>query len=712
LEQLLQSLKAGDMEIVELPNPTPGKGEILVRTHFSAISTGTEGRTVSDARKGYIAKAKSRKEEVSKVVKAARAHGLADTYKMVMNKLESLQPLGYSISGVVQAVGPGVKNFKKGDRVACGGSSASHAELVTVPENLAVHVPDSAPLDQAAFTTIGAIAMQGVRRAELSLGENCVVLGLGLIGQITTALLRAGGIKSFGVDLHQELADLALKSGADQAGTRHEDSLEQRILDFSNGNGVDAVIITAGSNSIDPIELAGRLCRVHGKVIVVGAVPTGFSRKHYYKKELDLRMSTSYGPGRYDRAYEESGLDYPIGQVRWTENRNMQSFAELLGGPHFDISHLFTHRFAFQEARQAFDVVVDKSIHKMGVLLEYDLSKPLQSSVQKAPHAQLHTDEVSVIGAGSFSSNFILPNLKSHLRLRGVLTSKPHTAENARRKFGFDRVYECFEDMMADRSGATLIATRHDTHAEFAIRALEAGKRVFLEKPLCVRMDDYKRFESIFESGQSPDLMLGFNRRFSPVVIALKQKLTGLPISINYRINAGVMPLDHWIHDPEIGGGRILGEVCHFIDLCSFLATSPVYSVSAVAMQARPQNQDTVTINLQHENGSIASISYFSNGNSKLEKESIEVFSGGLIGQIKDFKTLSLYGNTSSKLKLPKQDKGHAAQFEALAAALKSGEPFPVKTDEIMNATLASFAVVESINRAGEVVVLNEFASE
>src|SRR5690554_864937 len=396
------------MEIVSLPNPIPGKGEVLVRTHFSAISTGTEGKTVSDARKGYIAKAKSRKEEVSKVVKAARAHGISDTYKMVMNKLEALQPLGYSLSGVVAAVGSNITHFKPGDRVACGGASASHAELVCVPENLCVRIPEKANIDEAAFTTIGAIAMQGIRRAELNLGENCVVIGLGIIGQITMRLLKAAGVKAFGIDLKNELVGLAGQSGAENACLRSDELLEAKVAEFSHGHGVDAVIITAASASLDPVELAGTLCRIHGKVVIVGSVPTGFSRKNYYRKELDLRMSTSYGPGRYDNNYEEKGKDYPIGHVRWTENRNMQSFAALLADG-MDIGHLITHRFAFDEAEKAFDAVVARSSGMLGVLLEYDLTKDLSPPRKTMP--QPPTQSVSLIGAGSFAGNFLLPHL-------------------------------------------------------------------------------------------------------------------------------------------------------------------------------------------------------------------------------------------------------------------------------------------------------------
>lgn len=701
------------MEIVSLPNPIPGKGEVLVRTYFSAISTGTEGKTVSDARKGYIAKAKARKEEVGKVVKAARSHGIADTYKMVMNKLEALQPLGYSLSGVVEAVGSDIRNFKPGDRVACGGASASHAELVCIPENLCVPIPENANIDEAAFTTIGAIALQGIRRAELKLGENCVVIGLGIIGQITLRLLKAAGVKAFGIDLKNDLVDLAHQSGAENACLRTDELLEAKVAAFSQGHGVDAVIITAASSSLDPVELAGILCRTHGKVVIVGSVPTGFSRKNYYRKELDLRMSTSYGPGRYDNNYEEKGLDYPIGQVRWTENRNMIAFAELLGNKSIDLSDLISHRFPFENAREAFDLVVNREADKMGVLLEYDTTKSLEQKPKTNKDKQIAGDRISLIGAGSFATNFLLPNLKDKLTLSGITTARPHTAENAERKFEFEKAYADANEMLAhDNSVACVIATRHDSHAPLAIKALKNGKRVFLEKPLCLNVDEYFGLKNLLLSPGTPDLMVGFNRRFAPQIIEIKKKLSGIPLAINYRINAGAVPADHWVHDPEVGGGRIIGEVCHFIDLCCFLTNSPLQSISATALEVLPQNHDTFAASLYFENGSVANIAYFSNGNKALPKEHLEVFGGGLTAIVDDFKTMKIYGSKSGSHKLSKQDKGHAAEVSAFAEAVKTGAPFPITVQEVLHATIATFALLESVQNKGEKINISEFESQ
>ena len=700
MQQLLQTLKSGEMEIAELPSPKPGRGELLIRTHFSAISTGTEGKTVTDARKGYLAKAKSRKEEVAKVIKLARNQGLAATYKMVMNRLEALQPLGYSASGVVVEVGEAVRTFRPGDRVACGGASASHGELIAVSENLAVKLPEGTPLDEAAFTTLGAIAMQGLRRAELSLGESCAVIGLGLLGQITIRLLEASGIRAFGVDLKPELVQLAAHSGTPSA-LRSDDTIESQIDAFSKGFGVDAVIITAASASLDPVEFAGIIARQRGRVVIVGSVPTGFSRKAYYRKELDLRMSTSYGPGRYDVRYEEEGLDYPIGYVRWTENRNMQAFAELLGSGKLSLKDLISHRFPFEKAIEAFDLVVDTAADKMGVLLEYDTVKPMLVSPRTATQSPAKSGAVSFIGAGSFAGNFLLPALRKHIDFDAVATSRAHTAEHARRQFGFSHAYADSDQLLAaSTAGAVVIATRHDTHAPLAIKALKAGKRVVLEKPLCIQLSEYFAVKAAVERAGSPDLMIGFNRRFAPFTQELKKRFTGVPVSINYRINAGKLPPDHWVHNPEIGGGRILGEVCHFIDFCAFLAGSKVLAVSAFGLDSSRQNQDTFAASLYFANGSVANISYFSNGNTAMGKEYIEVFGGGLSAVIDDFKSLEIFAKKRSKVSA-RQDKGHAAEMKLVAEAIKSGDPFPISTSDALDVTMATFALQASLEAGG-----------
>jgi polar amino acid transport system substrate-binding protein len=451
---------------------------------------------------------------------------------------------------------------------------------------------------------------------------------------------------------------------------------------------------------------------VHGKVVIVGAVPTGFSRKQYYRKELELLMSTSYGPGRYDANYEEKGLDYPIGQVRWTENRNMQAFADLLGSGTLDISDLISHKFLFAEAKKAFDLIVDGTESKMGVLLEYDTSKAIKTErPESLENAPLMTDSVSFIGAGSFAGNFLLPNLKGKIKFSAVATKRAHSAENAKRKYAFDQAFADADALIQnDKAGGVFIATRHDTHASLALKSLKQGKRVFVEKPLCLKPQELAKIKEVARSNAQADVMVGFNRRFSPSVVELKKKLSlELPKVIQYRVNAGCQPDDHWVHDHEVGGGRILGEACHFVDLCYFLAGAKAVSVSAVPMAAEPQNFDSFTANLAFADGTVASLVYLSNGNKAMPKEHIEVSTGGFSAEIDDFKKVTYFGKTVTKTKLPKQDKGHAAEMELVAKALKNGKPFPIQMDEVFHSTLVTFALMESVRQNGMKIEIEEF---
>ncbi|MFM9028233.1 MAG: bi-domain-containing oxidoreductase, partial [Bacteroidota bacterium] len=651
MQQLVQQLRNGEMQLLEVPFPSLPSGYILVRNHFSVISTGTEGKTVKDARAGLLAKARSRKDEVAKVLKAVRTFGLSDTYRMVMNRLDAPSSLGYCCAGEVIAVAADVTGFQIGDRVACGGNTAVHAEVVSVPMNLCVRLDEQVPMESAAFTTLGAIALQGVRQADLRLGENCAVIGLGIVGQLTIQLLKASGVRAFGIDVDARPVRLATECGADLSLERSREDLEQVLLEATAGHGVDAVIIAAGTDSTDPIDLAGIIARKKGRVIVVGAVPTGFKRTHYFRKELDLRMSGSYGPGRYDAEYEESGMDYPYAYVRWTENRNMQAFAELLREGKLHIDKLISHRFLFSEAVKAYDMIVERSEPFTGIVLSYDIATELRPTVVLDEKNFNPSDpNVGLIGAGSFAQSFLLPALSGHAGLVSLATSRPNTARNIGQKFGFAAVTGSAEDVFRDtRVNTVFIATRHDTHAGYVVRALESGKHVFVEKPLCLDPNELDTIRQKYAESKNR-LMVGFNRRFAPFSKTLKEKLAvGGPVALLYRINAGMLPGDHWVHDPRIGGGRILGEVCHFIDYCMFLSGTPITQVSAVGLDAPGGKQDTVAIQLRFANGSIASIDYFSNGNPHLPKERIEVFSRGSVAVIEDFRTLSLFGKATQK---------------------------------------------------------------
>ncbi len=695
------------MQVLEVPFPALGSGCVMVRNHFSLISAGTEGKTVKDARLGLLGKARARKEEVKKVIEAAKTFGLLDTYRLVMNKLNSPSPLGYSCAGEVIAVAEDVKEFKIGDFVACGGGTANHAEVVAVPVNLCVLIDKSIPLEHAAFTTLGAIALQGIRQADVRLGENCVVIGLGLIGQLTVQMLQAAGVKAMGVDVDEQMVRLAKDSGCDLAFLRTLPELENLILENTGGYGCDAVIITAGTDSVDPVDLAGKISRKKGKVVVVGAVPTGFKREQYFKKELDLRMSSSYGPGRYDPEYEEQGIDYPYAYVRWTENRNMQAFAELLRTKKVKPEKLLTHIFPFRDAKAAYNLILEKSSFFAGIALKYDIQRKSDSIIHLSEKVfSPSSPNIGMIGAGGFGQNFLLPAMKGNGSFVTIVTSRPQNARNIADKYGFATCSGNSDDIFRDeRINTVFIATRHDSHAEYVLKALKAGKNVFVEKPLCLELFQLEEIKKAYEAGNSR-LMVGFNRRFAPLIVELKNRIPpNIPLAINYRINAGVIPKEHWIQDKKFGGGRVLGEVCHFIDLCGFLTVSKVVSLSAITMKDVSNLGDTLAINLLYDNGSIAHISYFSNGNKNLPKESIEVFGGGVVSVLEDFKTLSVYGKDVVK-KSGNQDKGHEREVHLFLDSIRNNRQAPIPFDELYLSTLATFKVLESASMNGVLIHL------
>ena len=713
MEQLVQSLKDGAMQLLQVPFPALQPGCILVRNHFSVISAGTEGKSVKDARLGYVAKARARKEEVGKVMKSVQNFGLIPTYKMVMNKLESPSPLGYCCAGEVIAVASDVKDFRIGDFVACGGNTAVHAEVVAVPVNLCVKISNDVNIRDAAFATLGAIAMQGIRQADLRLGENAVVIGLGLIGQLTIQMLNAAGIRTIGIDIDERMVQLASANGCELSINRRSETLENDVLDFTAGHGTDAVIITAGTDSTDPVDLAGALSRKKGKVVIVGAVPTGFKRANYFKKELELKMSSSYGPGRYDREYEEEGIDYPYAYVRWTENRNMEAFVELLRKGKLNIAGLITHEYPFTKAEDAYKVIVEKTEPFTGMVLKYDVKKELVSNVKLAERKYSKSQPViGLIGAGSFAQNYLLPALKDKAQLAIVATARPNNARYIADKYSFASCTGNASEVFSDKDVNTVfIATRHDTHAEYVMEALKSNKNIFVEKPLCLTENDLHQIKALYDT-KSVQLMLGFNRRFSPYTETLRsfisqsEKLSSAsPIAINYRINAGVVAADHWVHDPKVGGGRILGEVCHFIDLCTFITGSKVAGVSANSMNTADGKTDTLNVNLSFANGSIANISYFSNGQKELPKERLEVFAGGVVAIIDDFKSVVTYGKTVSE-KSGKQDKGHSKEVELFMNSIREGKDAPIPFDEIYHSMLVTFKVLESISMNGELVKL------
>jgi len=700
MQQLTQQLKSGKMEILEVPFPALGQGQILVRNHYSVISAGTEGKTVTDARKGYLAKARSRQKEVKQVIQMVKTNGLLPTYKLVMNKLEAPSALGYSTAGEVIAVHESVSSFKVGDFVACGGAGAYHADVVSVPVNLAVKLPANVDIKQAAFSTIASIAIQGIRQASLQMGENCVIIGMGLIGQITYKVLEASGMNPIGVDISDAQIQQSITAGIANVYNRNQDGLDQLINNLTVGLGVDSVIITAGTSSLDPVEFAGQICRRKGKVVIVGAVPTGFSRANYYKKELDLRMSSSYGPGRYDSNYEEKGIDYPVGYVRWTENRNMQGFVEMLAKKRLNIDSLITHTFDLENSAEAYDMILARKESFAGVLIKYDESKLPTRKVQLKQASFLPSEvNVGFIGAGSFAQNILLPRMKGLYNFKGISTARGNSARYVADKYGFEYCSDKADDLIKDEKLNTVfITTRHNLHFEYVLKALNAGKHIFVEKPLVMTERELEEVRTAYNQSDRRHLMVGFNRRFAPAVQELKKLfLDEQAKTINMRINAGFVPADHWVHDLAVGGGRIIGEACHFIDLAMYIAGSKITSVYANALDDPNNLNDCVVINLGFANGSVASINYFSNGNKDVSKEFIEVYCGGTIAQIDDFRSISIYSKSKKQIKYKSQDKGHTSEMQQFAESISSGNPCPITFEDTYLSTLATFKVLESI---------------
>lgn len=719
MKQLTQKLKNGTMQVLGVPFAGQPAGKVLVRNHYSLISSGTEGGTVRTARKGFMGKAKERPQQVKQVLDVLRSQGPIQTYRAVMKKLDAYSPLGYSCAGEVIEVGDGGTEFHVGDRVACGGLTASHAEIVSVPENLCVKLAPDADLKQAAYNTLGAIALQGVRQADLRLGETCGIIGLGLMGQLTGLLLRAAGIQTVGIDVDPGMVKIGGEHCVELSLVRGADGIENRILDFTGGLGCDGVIITAGSSSLDPINFAGALARKKGTVVVVGAVPTGFDREPYfYRKELQVKMSCSYGPGRYDPDYEEKGLDYPPAYVRWTEKRNMQAFQELIYSRKVDVSYLTTHVFKLEEAPSAYDMILKRSEPSIGILIEYDTSKPFDRGSRitlKPETSHLEPSPVSIgfIGAGSYAQSHLLPNIPKDdkVALKGVMTSTGASSRSVAERFGFEFCCSDEKDLFGTEDVNTVfVATRHDSHAGYVMQALNAGRHVFVEKPLCLTIDELDKIRECTEQSATRHkllLMVGYNRRFSPLARMIKKDLGGGPMAMTYRINAGYIPPDSWIQDMEAGGGRIIGEVCHFIDFLTFMNGSLPVSVGAHAMKSTSNLQDTVQISLAYENGSIGSISYFANGDKGLPKERVEIYADGCTAVLDDFKEAAVYsGGKRRRKKLVVQDKGQKKEVRAFVEAILKGEKAPVPLEEIINTSVVTFKILESL-QSGQVVTVS-----
>ena len=705
MKQVIQDFSNGDLFVGDVSAPSISRGFVLVRNHFSLISAGTERSTVSTAKASLLGKARQRPDLVKQVLATFKQHGFAETLKRVRTKLETLKELGYSSAGTVLMSMDTNGDFKPGDRVACGGGGyASHAGIIAVPQNLVVKVADTVPLDCAAFATLGAIAMQGVRQGNPRLGDFVCVIGLGLLGQITAQILRANGCQVFGLDTSSAMVDLSRKRGCHRALLRNDPSLDSEIERFTDGRGFDSVIITAATQSNDPLDFSTAVLRQKGTIVVVGAVPMNIARDpHFYRKELELKISCSYGPGRYDRSYEEEGHDYPYGYVRWTENRNMAAFVRLLENHAIDVKPLITHVFDIEDAEKAYDIVTGKVQERcVAILLKYSDTGAGPAALSPAANLPPAQDvRIGFIGAGSFAQKFLIPYAKEGGTLCTVVTSRGITAKSVGDKFGFRSHATNVNQILSDEEVSTVfIATRHSTHGDLTVAALEAGKNVFVEKPLTIHEEDLARISEVASLQPSVRLMVGFNRRFAPLARRAKEVFSEIaePLVINYRINAGFVPKDHWTQTGE-GGGRILGEVCHFVDFLQFLTgANPeiVFAECLSSSSSKRNNQDNVAITIRFSNGSIGVITYLACGDTLLGKERVEIFGGGRSFIIEDFKTGELYvGGACRKIK--QSGKGHREEVETFIKSIRDGLPSPIPFQSICLTSAVTFRIIDSL---------------
>lgn len=713
MKQILQNLKTGTTEVAEVPCPRANGAQLLIRTTRSLISAGTERMLLDFGKANPIEKARQQPDKVRMVLDKIKTDGLIPTLDAVRNKLEQPLPLGYCNAGRVLEIGRGVEGFAVGNRVA---SNGKHAEVVSVPVNLCARIPDAVSDDEAAFTVIGAIALQGIRLVQPTLGEVVVVTGLGLIGQITVQLLRAHGCRVLGIDFDAAKLEMVQSFGAEVVNLGAGEDPVQAAERFSRGRGVDAVIVTATTKSSEPMHQSALMCRKRGRIVLVGVTGLELSRDDFFKKELTFQVSCSYGPGRYDMNYEEKGQDYPVGYVRWTEQRNFEAVLDMMADGRLDVKPLISHRFSLEQTEAAY-AVVGGSEPSLGILLIYPASneKPdafvLESTVRLAAHQVVagtgRPPSVAFVGSGSYATAVLIPAFKkAGARFVSVASSAGVSGVHAARKFGFEETTTETERIFSDAdTNAIVVTTRHDSHARFVVKALEAGKHVFVEKPLCLTLDQLKEIETVYsklktQNSKLPLLMVGFNRRFAPQVQKIKDLLAGVggPKSFVMTVNAGAIPSDHWTQNIEIGGGRIIGEACHFIDLLRFLAGSQITSHSYLAMESA--NGDTVSLQLGFADGSIGTIHYFANGCKAFPKERLEVFSGGRVLQLDNFRKLQGFGwQGFNKMNLWRQDKGQKACAAAFLGAIENGTDSPILPAEIFEVARVSIEAVEQLRK-------------
>jgi len=724
MKQVLQNMRDGKTTVTEVPLPSLRSGTALVRTCASLVSAGTERMVVEFAEKSLLGKARSRPDLVRQVLNKARREGLLPTVEAAFNRLDQPMALGYSSAGVIEQVGAGLSGFKPGDRVACaGGGYAVHAEYALVPKNLLVPLPAAVDYESAAFATLGAIALHGFRLAHPQLGEKVAIIGMGLLGLLAAGIAKAAGCQVFGVDLSPARVELACRLGFPTV--QRADALAEG-RSFTAGQGFDSILICADTRSNDPVELAGLLARDRASVVAVGAVGFQIPRKVYYEKELEFLVSRSYGPGRYDPSYEERGQDYPIGYIRWTEGRNIAAFVDLLANGLVDVKPLISHRFPIEQAAEAYELITGKTGQPfLGVLLTYP-EAPAQAQttlmhIEAPVTPPAASISLGVLGAGNYANATFFPILQKTggVKLTGIASAAGLSSAHAARRYGFQFATSDETEILQNKDvNLVAILTRHSSHARQVISALNMGKHCFCEKPLAITSAQLDDVEACLQRQPAALLTVGFNRRFAPFAIQLRQFFAhcGEPLSLHYRVNAGILPLTHWLHDPAVGGGRIIGEGCHFIDLLTFLTGSLPVSVTAASLpDAGIYQQDNVHLTFTFANGSLGSLTYLANGDKALSKERLEVFSAGRVGILDDFRSLELIHDGrrrvfSSRLR---QDKGHAGLWRAFLAAIEKGGPPPISYSDLLAVTRASFAAVRALaSGAAERIVASTETSQ
>jgi predicted dehydrogenase/threonine dehydrogenase-like Zn-dependent dehydrogenase len=704
VKQILQSLKSGATEVADLPVPATSRGHLLIATSHTLVSAGTERMLVEFGKAGWLEKARQQPDKVRMVLDKIKTDGLMPTLEAVFNKLDQPLPLGYCNVGRVAALGAGVPSFEVGDRVI---SNGKHAEVVSVPVNLCARVPDAVSDEEAAFTVLGAIALQGIRLVQPTLGETVVVTGLGLIGLVTVQLLRAHGCRVLGLDFDPEKLSMARQFGAEVVDLAAGQDPVSAAMTYSRGRGVDAVIITAATKSSEPMHQAAKMSRKRGRIVLVGVTGLELSRADFFEKELTFQVSCSYGPGRYDANYEEKGNDYPVGFVRWTEQRNFEAVLDMMATGRLDVKPLISHRFEIADATQAYELVGGAG-KSLAILLRYPgltidggaRTVALPTTEQAVSNAS-SCRGVSFIGSGSYATAVLLPAFKAAgARLRSVASATGVSGLHAARKFGFEETTtdtaRLFDDVATE---AIVITTRHDSHARYVLQAIEHGKHVFVEKPLCLTVDELTEIGSALEARRAtgahvPMLMLGFNRRFAPQVLRIRQLLAGAngPKSFVLTVNAGAIPTNHWTQDPTVGGGRIVGEACHFIDLLRFLADAPIASWERADMDS--PTGDTATLQFRFADGSMGTVHYFANGSKAFPKERLEVFAGGRVLQLDNFRRLKGFGWPGfTRMNLWRQDKGQKACAQAFVDALARNCESPIPLEEILEVSRISIEI-------------------